>query len=145
MIERTRRAILTSVGQSNAEIVEAAFARFKEVGTPEPSLVGPGFVWDMTHMASWPEQPLYEGRAGMLQFLSEWTASWDDWRIELEATHEVADRVVTVLHQTGRSRASGLEVEMTFAQVWTMSDGKYLRMEMYSDVAEALADASAEG
>ncbi len=129
------------MGESNAQIVERAYARFKESGSPEPSLVGPGFVWDMTHMASWPEQPLYEGREGMRQFLSEWTAAWEDWRMELEATHEAADKVVAVLHQTGRSRASGLEVEMTFAQVWTMRDGKYRRMDMYSDVAKALADA----
>jgi ketosteroid isomerase-like protein len=129
------------VGGTNAQIVEAGYRRFKELGSPEPSLVGPGFVWDMTHMAGWPEQPLFEGREGMLQFLAEWTASWEDWRLELDAIHESGDKVVAVLHQHGRSRSSGLEVEMAFAQVWTIRDGHYVRMEMYSDVDEALAEA----
>jgi len=129
------------MGETNAEIVERAYARFKEVGEPEPSLVGPGFVWDMTNMASWPEQPVFEGREGMVQFLAEWTAAWEDWRMELEEVHEAGDKVVAVLRQKARSRASGLPVEMVFAQVWTMRDGMYARMDMYSDVAEALAGA----
>jgi ketosteroid isomerase-like protein len=129
------------VGDSNAEIVERAYARFKASGSPEASLVGPGFVWDMTQMASWPEQPIFEGREGMLSFITEWAAAWEDWRIEVERLHESGDKVVAVLHQTGRSRTSGLAVEMTFAQVWTMRDGKYQRMDMYSDVAKALTDA----
>ncbi len=132
------------MGETNAQIVERAYARFKEVGSPEPSLVGPGFVWDMTNMASWPEQPIFEGREGMLRFITEWAAAWVDWHVEVDRLHESGDKVVAILHQTGRSRTSGLEVEMTFAQVWTMQDGKYRRMEMYSDVAKALADAGVE-
>jgi len=129
------------VGGTNAQIVEAAYERFKGVGTPDTSLVGPAFVWDMTHMASWPEQPQFEGREGMLQFLAEWTTAWEDWRLEVDAVHEAGEKVVAVVHQTGRSRASGMAVEMAFAQVWTMRDGRYLRMEMYSDIDEALTDA----
>jgi ketosteroid isomerase-like protein len=129
------------VGETNAQIVERAYARFKEVGTPEPSLVGPGFVWDMTNMASWPEQPIFEGREGRLAFLTEWTAAWEDWRLVLDAIHESGDKVVALLHQTGRSRTTGLPVEMAFAQVWTLRDGRYRRMQMYSDIEQALADA----
>ncbi|HXB14843.1 MAG TPA: nuclear transport factor 2 family protein [Solirubrobacteraceae bacterium] len=129
------------MGETNAQIVEAAYKRFEQLGSPESTLVGPGFVWDMTHMASWPEQRLFEGRDGMLQFLAEWTASWEDWRLEVDAIHERGDKVVALCHQHGRSKASGLEVEMVFAQVWTMRDGQYRRMEMYSDIDNAFADA----
>ena len=34
-----------------------------------------------------------------------------------------------------------MPVEMSFAQVWTLRDGKQARMEMYSDRDEALAAA----
>jgi ketosteroid isomerase-like protein len=130
------------VRQSNVEILEEALARFKELGTPDGSLAGPGFVWDMTRFAGWPEQLLYEGREGLLRFISDWTAAWDDWHLETESLHEAAgDKVVAVMRQRGRSKASGLEVEMTFAQVWTFRGGKYLRMEMYSDIEQALAEA----
>jgi ketosteroid isomerase-like protein len=33
---------------------------------------------------------------------------------------------------------SGVAVEMLFAQVWTIRDGKETRMQMYADPAEAL-------
>ena len=42
------------------------------------------------------------------------------------------------MHQHGRSKASGMLLEMTLAMVFTMRDGLQTRMEMYSDVDEAL-------
>ena len=38
----------------------------------------------------------------------------------------------------GRSKSTGVQVEMHFGQVFTLADGKQLRMEMYADPAEAL-------
>jgi ketosteroid isomerase-like protein len=38
----------------------------------------------------------------------------------------------------GRSKTTGLPVDMSFAQVFTVRDGKQTRMEMYADPAEAL-------
>jgi ketosteroid isomerase-like protein len=46
-----------------------------------------------------------------------------------------------VLRQHGISKATGLPVEMTFGQVWTVRDGRESRIEMYADPAEALAAA----
>jgi len=129
------------VGESNLEILRRAYERFKGLGSPDASLVGPGFVWDMTNMAGWPEQPLYEGRDGMLRFLSDWTSAWEEWRLEVESLHEAGEKVVAILRQHGRSKASGLDIDMVFAQVWTFRDGRYLRMDMYSDTGEALAAA----
>ncbi len=129
------------MGVSNVEILRAAYERFKGLGAPDASLVGPGFVWDMTNMAGWPEQPFYEGRAGMLRFLSDWTSAWEDWGLEVESLHEAGEKVVAILRQHGRSKATGLDVSMVFAQVWTFRDGSYLRMDMYSDTERALVQA----
>ena len=59
------------------------------------------------------------------------------WALEVQAYHEAGDQVVAVMHQHGRSKASGLEVDMQFAMVWTMRDGETTRMQMYADPAEA--------
>jgi len=45
--------------------------------------------------------------------------------------------VVAFMYQRGTSN-EGVPVEMSFAQVWTIRDGKQARMEMYSDRREAL-------
>jgi ketosteroid isomerase-like protein len=125
----------------NTQIVERAYARFKAHGETDMELASPEFVWDMTNMEGWPEQPVFEGPEGMRQFLTEWTAVWDDWRLEVERIHESGDKVVALMQQHARSKTTGMPVDMTFAQVWTIRDGKYLRMDMYSDIERALADA----
>jgi ketosteroid isomerase-like protein len=55
-----------------------------------------------------------------------------------KSLHDAGDQVVAILHQRGRSKASGMLLEMSLAQVFTMRDGLQTRMEMYSDVTEAM-------
>jgi ketosteroid isomerase-like protein len=45
--------------------------------------------------------------------------------------------VLAILRQTGRSKATGLPVDMRFAQLWTVRDGKQAYMAMYADPDEA--------
>ena len=99
--------------------------------------MAPDFVWDMTHFTGWPEQQTYDGVEGARAFLSNWLESWDEWRLEVEQIHDAGDQVLVILTQSGRSKATGMPLEMAFAQVFTMRDGLQVRMEMYSDVAEA--------
>ncbi len=56
----------------------------------------------------------------------------------MDAFHDAGDKVVAIVRQRGKSKAGGLPVEMAFAQVWTMRDGKTSRMEAYANPAEAL-------
>jgi ketosteroid isomerase-like protein len=84
------------------------------------------------------DQQVYEGIEGAQIFIRDWNDAWDDWEIEVEAFHDAGDKVVAVVRQRGRSKVSGMPVDMSFAQVWTVRDGKETRMEMYADLAEAL-------
>jgi ketosteroid isomerase-like protein len=55
------------------------------------------------------------------------------------ALHDAGgDQVVGVLRQRGRSKSTGLPVDMLYAQVFTVRDRKLARMEMYADPEEAL-------
>jgi ketosteroid isomerase-like protein len=46
--------------------------------------------------------------------------------------------VVAIVSQRGRSKATGIPVDMRFAQVWSLRDGLAFRMQMYASVEEAL-------
>jgi ketosteroid isomerase-like protein len=81
---------------------------------------------------------------GADSFLAEWRSTWDDWRVETQALHDAGDKVVAIVYQRGRSKVTGMQVEMAFAMVWTLRNGKEIRMEMYSDTAEALKAAGLE-
>jgi ketosteroid isomerase-like protein len=123
----------------NLEIVRAAYERFRATGRFVADLTTTDFVWDMSNFRGWPEEQVYAGAEGAEAFLREWTATWDDWELNVEELRDAGEKVVALVRQQGRSRPSGLQVDMSFAQVWTIRDGKQTRMDMYSDPAEALA------
>jgi ketosteroid isomerase-like protein len=125
------------VSEQNVEIVRRAYAHTQATGRVYAQVMAPDFVWDMSKFP-WPEQQLYEGAHGAQAFLDDWTDVWEDWEFEVEAFHDAGDKVVAVLRQRGRAKATGMPADMTFAKVWTVREGKLTRMEMYADPAEAL-------
>ena len=126
-----------AVAQTNTEIISGGYVHFMTTGTVSAQITAPEFVWDMSTFRGWPEQQTYDGVDGAERFMAEWLAAWDKWELEPESFHEAGDKVLAVMHQHGRSKASGLEVDMHFAQVWTLRDGETTRMQMYADPAEA--------
>jgi len=125
------------MSRENVDVVRRGYAYFAASGEL-PEVTAPDFVWDMSKFRGWPERQTYDGIEGARAFLRDWLEAWDDWELEMEELHDAGDKVVAILRQRGRSKTSGLSVDMTFAQVWTIRDGKQARMEMYADPAEAL-------
>ena len=122
----------------NVEIVRRGYEQFIETGEILGDLVAPGFVWDMSTFRGWPERKTYEGAEGIREFLDEWGEAWGEWRLEVVELKDAGDEVVAILHQSGTSKTTGLVVDMDFAQVWTVEDGKQTRARMYRDPEEAL-------
>jgi len=129
------------MSQENVEIVREGYERFVATGDFDDDVVTDDFVWDMSNFHGWPEQQTYEGIEGARAFMRTWLDAWDDWEVEVEAFHDAGDKVVALVRQSGTSKAAGAHVEMSFAQVFTIRDGKQSRMDMYSDREEALAAA----
>ena len=130
-----------AMSQENVEIVREGYKRFAATRELAPDLATDDFVWDMSNYHGWPEHRVYEGAEGAGAFLREWLDAWEEWELELEALHDAGDKVVALVRQHGTSKEGGIPVEMSFAQVYTLRDGKQARMEMYSDRDEALAAA----
>ncbi|MGH2926467.1 MAG: nuclear transport factor 2 family protein [Solirubrobacterales bacterium] len=125
------------MSQENVEIVAGGYEYFAENQDLQEEIVDPDFVWDMQTFP-WPGTQLYEGIEGSRTFLAEWIEAWEDWELEVERLLDAGDDVVAIVRQRGRSKASGVPVDMHFAQVWTIRDRKQVRMRMYADPAEAL-------
>ena len=126
------------MSQENVEIVRRGYEHFKARGEFLTETLHPDFVWDMSQFRGWPERQVYPGIEGAMQFIADWIDSWDEWTLELDDLCDAGDRVVAIFRQRGRSKATGLPVEMHFAQVWTLRDGTQIRMEMYASPDEAL-------
>jgi ketosteroid isomerase-like protein len=132
------------MSQENVEIVRQGYERFAASGEVVEDLTTDDLMWNMSNFHGWPEQQVYEGIDGVQAFLREWMGAWEDWELEVEALLDAGDMVVALVHQRGRSKAAGMPVEMSFAQVWTVRDGLQTRMDMYSDREEALKAAGLE-
>jgi ketosteroid isomerase-like protein len=126
------------MSRENVEIVRRRYEHLAATGDYLAEAHAPDFVWDMSKFRGWPEQQTYEGVEGARDFLRDWLEAWDDWEVEVEALHDAGDQVVAIVRQRGRSKSSGLNVDMAYGQVFTVRDGKLVRMEMYADHAEAL-------
>ena len=123
------------MSQENVEVIRRGYAYFNATGKIRAHA---DLVWDVSHLG-WPDQQIYTGVEGAMQFNAEWAAAWDDWELDaVDFLDAGGERVVVILNQRGRSKATGVPVDMHFAQVWTLRDGQGIRMEMYANTDEAL-------
>jgi ketosteroid isomerase-like protein len=83
---------------------------------------------------------MYRGHEQVRRYVEDWLSTFDDLRLDLEEPTEVADRVVAVVHGHGRGRASGLQLDTRFCQVWTIRGGTAVGMGEYATREQALAE-----
>lgn len=122
------------MSQDNVETIRRGYEHWIATGALRAH---PDLVWDVSNLG-WPDQQVYAGVEGAMQFNAEWADAWDNWELEVEQYIDAGDRVVVIVNQQGRSKATGIPVDMRFAQVWTLRDGVGIRMQMYASVEEAL-------
>jgi uncharacterized protein len=68
----------------------------------------------------------------------EWLRQWEDWLVEAEEYISGGEFVVVLCRYRGRGKQSGAAVDTTGAHVWTMREGKAVRLEVFSSRAKAL-------
>jgi ketosteroid isomerase-like protein len=133
------------MSQQNVERLRDGYAYFLANGDFREELFHPDFVWDMSTFRDWPERQTYAGLEGAREFMDDWGEAWEDWQLEVEEFLDAGEDVVAVVHQRGRSRATGLPIEMDFAMVWTFREGRQFRMRMYASRDEALEATGLDG
>jgi ketosteroid isomerase-like protein len=129
------------MSQENVEIVRKVFdAAARRDSAAVFDLYDPYVVWD----ASRTERgaitgKVVQGREGLLKWLREWYEPWETLDDTLEELIDAGQqRVVTVVVQRGRGRASGVEVENRLGGVWTVQDGKIIRVVWFPSREDAL-------
>lgn len=70
-------------------------------------------------------------------WLARLARAWETTSFEYEEFIDAGEQVIVVLSQRARGRASGVEVEFSYAQAWTA--GRLVRMEFFPTRAEAFA------
>jgi ketosteroid isomerase-like protein len=123
------------VSRENVEIVRRAFAyEIHGVGdrADADAIFDPHVVMNPIN-----EGPSY-GPDEMRYDWERWASGFDDLRVTVEEIIDAGDQVVLVAHHQGRGRASGIEVDARFYEVYTLREGKVLRVDEYAEREEAL-------
>jgi uncharacterized protein len=87
-----------------------------------------------------PDAGTHAGRDSFERFFRSWIDSFDGFTVEPEHVLERDDKLIAVVHQSGRGRASGVQVDARLAHVWTVKDGRAIRWEAIANVDDALRD-----
>src|SRR5919112_2155376 len=97
----------------------------------------PEFEW--RPLESSPASGVARGHEGVRRYVEDWLGTFEDIRLELTNPAEIGDRVVVDVRAAGRGRGSGLQLDSTFCQLWTIRDEKAFAMEEHPTRDDALA------
>ena len=79
------------------------------------------------------------GKAEMRAYMQDWFDTFDDLKVEpLEVIDAGQDQTVAVVRFGGRAKLSGVEVDLTFAALYTVREGKVARGREYWTKEQAL-------
>ena len=73
-------------------------------------------------------------RAGWL----DWLEPWESYRVEVEDVIDAGDDAVVLVRNFGRRAGMTVEVSVTGGAVWTVRDGRVVRVAFYLNRSEAL-------
>jgi uncharacterized protein len=126
------------MSQENVELVRRMLDVYNERSFADNvELIDPAIVWDLSRVEL-PDGAVYTGRLELTGFVETWEEGFESEHVEAQEILDAGDRVVVFVRHRGRGRLSGIEVDQTFAMVWTMRDGRAVRMDMYPTREEAL-------
>jgi ketosteroid isomerase-like protein len=124
------------MSEENVEVVR----RFLLLEVEEAlALADPDIVWNPA------EESASQGHDAVRASLVRWKGEWDDYEVRPEEFEHLGDRVVAAVALRGRGRASGIEVDALFYDVYTVRDGKIVRMDQFTQRSEALEAAGLQG
>jgi hypothetical protein len=81
---------------------------------------------------------VYRGLGGVREFWRDWSGSWSEFGAEVDEWIDAGDDVIAVMHLWGHGKRSGVLVEGRQSHVWTVREGKLLRLRVYDTRDEAL-------
>jgi hypothetical protein len=121
------------MSQENVEIVRAIFEAYAREGIGGGvEFMDPEIVWNAADEA--PQQ----GVDAAVAYMERWETEWDDLTTTPEEFIDAGDRVFVAVRFSGRGKSSGIEVDALLYEIYSLRDGKLVRMDEFTDRSQAL-------
>lgn len=132
------------MSQENVEVVREVIALMNRAASDEPDeldprlldLFAPEVQVDMSRRIRNPD--VYQGHAGLHRLRREVHEVWHGFLLEPERIMDAGESVMVIETQPRPVSAGGAEVEHRSAVIWTVRNGRVIRMEAGLDPQEAL-------
>ena len=114
------------MSKANVEVVRGIFEAFLR-GDEHTALdaFDPNVEYDARTR---PDGRVFHGREGVREAVRVWVGTWEDYQVEIQEYIDAGDDVILVMHESGRGKGSGLEIDQLFRSAWTVRDGKVVRV-----------------
>jgi ketosteroid isomerase-like protein len=127
------------VSRENVELVRSGIEALRDEGWPAlVSLLDPEF--EFTTPADLAMEPdTYRGEEGLRRYFESFEDAMEDIRIVPQGELlDGGDKVFLPFKLTARGKETGIEAEQHAFLVWTLRDGKALRLEIFASRLDAL-------
>jgi ketosteroid isomerase-like protein len=85
----------------------------------------------------------HSGAGGMVEGWRDWLTPYESYRVETEDFLDAGDDVVVLVRVRAKTRRDGVVIEHSPASVWTIQDGKVVRIRFFLERDAALATTAA--
>lgn len=126
---------------SNVEVIRGAYDAFAagDVGAVVAAMA-PDIVWNEAESFPYADRNPYVGPDAVVEgVFARLATEWDDFRVTPTEMLDAGDSVVALGRYTARHGASGRPLDIPFAHVWWLENGRIRRFQQYTDTAATLA------
>ena len=117
------------MSQENVEIVRRFLVDDLEKAL---AYADPDIVWNPV------EESSARGHDAVRASTSRWKSEWNDYELIPEEFADMGDRVVVTVRFRARGRGSGIGVNARLYEVFTLRNGKIVRMDQFAERSQAL-------
>lgn len=124
------------MSRETLELARRGYEEFNRTGVPPADLFHPDAEFDPSRTL--PDVGVIRGADRFLGLIRDYSASFEDFRVDVEELIDAGNHAVVVVRDGGRLKGGSSEIWNGFVHVWTFRDGKVVRWASYGDKAAAL-------
>jgi ketosteroid isomerase-like protein len=128
------------MSRENVEVVRQALQAFADGGVDAMAeFWDPDIVW-LAAQGAIDDIGEMHGPVAVRRYIQDWIDTFDDSSVVVDELRDVGDdRVLAIQRVKGRAKLSDIEIDIRYAAVSTVRDGKIVRGQEYLSIDEALA------